>query len=73
MIGSSLNRGIARAIKCIGSQVKLADAIGCGQSTLSNYLLNKKKCSAKVAIAIEQATGVPRHAIRPDLFPPQAK
>ena len=60
---------IERAIATCGSQAKLADAIGCSQQQIS-YLLNAKRASAEMAVAIEKATGgkIGRAQLRPDLF-----
>lgn len=60
---------IERAIGILGSQSKLADAMGCSQQQIS-YLLRAKAISAEMAIAIDRATGgeVAREVLRPDIF-----
>ena len=60
---------IERAIEIRGSQVKLAEAIGCSQQQIS-YLLGAKRVSAEMAVAIDRATNgqVSRHDLRPDIF-----
>jgi DNA-binding transcriptional regulator YdaS (Cro superfamily) len=36
---------------------------------MSLIQLGKRKISAEVSVAVEKATGVMRHQLRPDLFP----
>lgn len=51
--------GIDQAIRAIGSQTKLAAALGCTQQNISTWLRRGYVPPAQ-AIAIEQATGVSR-------------
>jgi DNA-binding transcriptional regulator YdaS (Cro superfamily) len=51
-----------------GSQAALGKLIGVTQQTISNWL--KSKTAAEYVLAIERATGVPRHRLRPDIYPP---
>lgn len=51
--------GIEQAIHAIGSQAKLAEALGCSQQNVSMMLRNGY-APIKWIRAIEQATGVPR-------------
>jgi DNA-binding transcriptional regulator YdaS (Cro superfamily) len=59
------------AIKTVGSQPKLADAMGCSQSKVSWLLVSAKNISAEDALSIHRATKgkVPASALRPDLWP----
>lgn len=43
-------------VKHFGTQVKAAEAIGCDQSSLSNWCRGKVKPSAQVAFRIEKLT-----------------
>ncbi len=64
---------IKAAIEIVGSQAKLADAIGVRQQTVSRLFLGKReKISGEIAVGIHQATDgrVPKWKIRPDLFEP---
>lgn len=65
------NPALAEAVRRAGSQASLAKAIGVTQQTVSNWL--KAKTAAEYVLAIERATGVPRHEIRPDVYPPPAE
>lgn len=62
---------LARAIKEAETQAGLAKRIGARQSHVE-YWLNKSKrgVPAEWVGKIEAATGVPRHELRPDVFPP---
>ena len=51
--------GIEQAIHAIGSQAKLAEALGCSQQNVS-MMLRTGYAPIKWVRAIEQATGVPR-------------
>lgn len=61
---------LERAIRALGSQQKLAEAIGLSQQGVSYLLNNAPRVTAEVAVAIERATGgqVRRAELRPDIF-----
>lgn len=59
---------LQKAIATLGGQVKLADAIQTSQQNVSNWLRTGKVAPDKV-ILIEKVTGVPRHELRPDIYP----
>ncbi|OJF97600.1 transcriptional regulator [Pararhizobium antarcticum] len=61
---------IERAIEVHGSQVKLAQAVGCSQQYISWLLSDAKQISVEKAVDFERATGgkVSRHDLRPDFF-----
>lgn len=58
----ALNEAIERA----GGVRKLADAIGVGQSVVSNWRLRKSLPPPEYCASIEAATGVSRRDLRPD-------
>ena len=60
---------IEQAIRIHGSQVKLAEAMGCSQQQVS-YMLKADRVSAEMATKIDSVTGgqVSRSSLRPDLF-----
>jgi DNA-binding transcriptional regulator YdaS (Cro superfamily) len=65
------NPDICAAIEIVGSQAKLADAVGVRQQTISKLLLGQRnKVSAEIAVGIHDATAgkVPKWRLRPDLF-----
>ncbi|KTF10373.1 transcriptional regulator [Pseudoalteromonas sp. H103] len=61
---------LQKAIATLGGQVKLADAIQTSQQNVSNWLRTGKVAPDKVII-IEKVTGVSRHELRPDIYPPE--
>lgn len=60
---------IGAAIARHGSERKLADALGITQPWVNN-LKRGGKISAEIAVRMEEKAGIPRHKLRPDLFPP---
>lgn len=64
-------KGLERACAIAGSQIELGRMIGKSQSFIWYWLERAKDgVPAKYCSAIERATGVPRHELRPDLWPP---
>lgn len=64
--------GLEAAIKAAGSQVALAELLGIRQSHISNWKNRGKRIPAERVLEIERVTGVPRHQLRPDLYPTEA-
>jgi DNA-binding transcriptional regulator YdaS (Cro superfamily) len=63
-------KALRKAIKAAGGQVRLARRIGIGQTAVSNWLTKRGKVPAERVLAVEGASGVPRHELRPDIYPP---
>lgn len=57
------------AIKAAGgTQADLAKVIGCTQQAVSKWATDGR-VSRFFVLQVEAATGVPRHRLRPDLYP----
>jgi DNA-binding transcriptional regulator YdaS (Cro superfamily) len=59
---------IEKAVTVAGSQSELARRIGVRQGYIWKWL-RSKRIPAERVLAIEAATGVSRHELRPDIFP----
>ncbi|PIU08182.1 MULTISPECIES: YdaS family helix-turn-helix protein [unclassified Methylobacterium] len=61
---------IREAVKLVGSQARLARALGISQPRVNQLARRTSCCSAEVAIAVERATqgAIPRWKLRPDLW-----
>ena len=59
-----MDQGLQRAIEAAGSIRKLAALLAISQQAISKW----QQIPAHRIIAVEAATGVPREALRPDLY-----
>lgn len=63
------NAPLERACDAVGGQKSLADRIGTSQSQVWYWLKKSKRgAAAEYVLKIEQASGIPRHELRPDLY-----
>lgn len=61
---------LRKACGAAGGQKPLADLIGTTQSQVWYWLERSKKgLPGEFVLAVERATGVSRHDLRPDLYP----
>jgi DNA-binding transcriptional regulator YdaS (Cro superfamily) len=58
--------GLRRAVTGAGSPTELARRLGITQAAIHQW----EKIPAERVVAVEQASGVPRHLLRPDLHLP---
>jgi len=58
-----------RAVTKAGSQIRLAAILGIKSPSVTGWY-DRGRVPAERCIAIEQATGVSRHELRPDVFGP---
>ncbi len=65
---------LKRAVKIAGGQTALARKVGTRQGNVWSWLNRTRRVPAEFVIKIEDATGgrVPRHELRPDIFPKPA-
>lgn len=61
-------QALTNAIEKAGGQTALANAIGKTQGHISKWL-EREYVPAEMVLAIEGATGISRHELRPDLYP----
>lgn len=66
----STTESLSRAIQQCGGQARLAERLGKRQQHVSMWL-RRGRVPPNMAIPIELATGVPRHELRPDIYPPE--
>ena len=59
---------IEKAIRDAGSEAKLAAKLGCTQPAV-NGMRRAGRVSAEMAVKLEEAMGIDRHDLRPDLWP----
>ena len=63
----------ADALRCavdrLGSQVAMGRLCGVTQQSVSKWIDLGKALPAEHVLAVEQATGISRHQLRPDLYP----
>ncbi len=62
------DEALERAIKAAGSQTELAARVGVKLGSLNNW----RRVPVRRVLAVEHASGVPRHELRPDIYPPPA-
>lgn len=60
--------GLEQAIKAVGGISALARALGLSQPSVSTW----SRVPSERVLAVESLTAVPRHRLRPDLYPPLA-
>ncbi len=66
MSHEALKRALAKADD---NQSKFAEAIGTSQQRISYLLKNEKPLPAELVLRTEEVFGIPRHELRPDIYP----
>jgi DNA-binding transcriptional regulator YdaS (Cro superfamily) len=64
-----MNEGVKLAVTAAGSRSALARSLRITRGAISQW----SQVPAERVIAVEKATGIPRHMLRPDLHPPLRK
>ncbi|BCA60225.1 helix-turn-helix domain-containing protein [Sphingomonas sp. HMP6] len=59
------------AVRIAGGQSALARICGKSQPAVWKWLQSSKRLPAEHVIAVEAATRISRHALRPDIYPPE--
>jgi len=60
---------LARAIRLAGSQTAFGRLLGKRQSVVNDWLRFERPLPAEHVLAVETATGISRHELRPDIYP----
>lgn len=60
---------LAMAVRHAGSQSAFGRLIGKRQSVIYGWLAQCRPLPAEFVLAVEAATGISRHVLRPDLYP----
>jgi DNA-binding transcriptional regulator YdaS (Cro superfamily) len=66
MSHEALKRALAKAD---GNQSAFAEAIGTSQQRVSYLMKKEKALPAELVLKTEEVYGIPRHELRPDLYP----
>lgn len=72
MANQIAQRALERAIAAAGGQAALGRALGVSQPTIHDWLHGTKRVPAERVLAVEEASGVSRHELRPDIYPLEA-
>lgn len=67
-LGMETKTALDEAISKTGSQAALAREVGVSQQLISYWLKKGGKVPAEYVLKVELASGVSRHALRPDMF-----
>lgn len=60
---------LAKAVRKAGSQSAFGRMIGRRQSSVHDWLRDKKPLPAEFVLKVEAETGISRHDLRPDIYP----
>lgn len=62
-------QALRAAIKIVGSQAAMGRLLGVSQAAVWLWLKENKALPAEHVLAVEAATGISRHDLRPDIYP----
>lgn len=60
----------AAAVQAAGGQTEFARMVGCTQGNIWQLLKKRSSLPAQYVLKAEAGTGISRHDLRPDLYPP---
>lgn len=62
-------RALLNAIEAVGTQAELARMCQVSTTAVWKWVQSSKRLPAEFVLCVEAATGVPRHHLRPDIYP----
>lgn len=65
-----MEQALNDAVAAAGGQAALAREICVSQPSVWHWINKSKRCSAEYVLKVAAATGVSRHRLRPDIYPP---
>lgn len=69
-IEATLDTPLAESVRKVGSQSAFARLVGKSQTSVYGLLRDSKALWPESVLTVEAATGVSRHKLRPDIYPP---
>ena len=63
---------LKRAVEILGGQSAMARLLGLAQTSVWAWLRKGKLLPPEHVLAVEEATGISRHDLRPDIYPREA-
>jgi DNA-binding transcriptional regulator YdaS (Cro superfamily) len=60
---------LRKAVDIVGSQAEFGRLCGVSQPAVWKWLQSSKRLPAEYCLAVEAATGVSKHLLRPDIYP----
>lgn len=70
-IEARLDTALAEAVRKVGSQSAFARLLNKSQPSVHQLLAEDKPLWAEHVLTVEQATGISRHRLRPDVYGPE--
>jgi DNA-binding transcriptional regulator YdaS (Cro superfamily) len=70
-IESRLESPLAEAVRKVGSQSAFGRLVGKSQTSVFEALRDDRPLWAESVLAVEEATGISRHRLRPDVYGPE--
>lgn len=65
-----MEQALNDAVTAAGGQAPLGREIGVSQPSVWHWVNKSRRCAAEYVLKVEASTGVSRHRLRPDLYPP---
>ena len=62
---------LRRAVEIVGSQSAMGRLLGVSQAAVWRWVQNGRSLPPEHVLAVEAATGISKHQLRPDIYPPE--